>query len=99
MSAVVGSVYRWKRDALGIPGQAVGMCYARGETRVGLIFDNGVPATLSDYDLNRYAESLGRAPDLSNYTFSDLNQLLNDFGRGLFDVAFRGRMLDRANSG
>ena len=98
MTAAVGSVFRWRYNALGIAVGAVGVCYARGRDRVGILFDNGVPTTLSDYDLNRYAEFLGRSLALSGYRFISLNQLLNDYGKGVFEGAFRGLKLERASA-
>ena len=96
MSVNVGSVFRWRRDALGIAAGTVGVCYARSASLVALLFDNGVPTTLNDYELNRYAECLGRSPELAAYRFKNLNQLLNDYGQGLFNSAFGAHLLDRA---
>jgi hypothetical protein len=96
MSATIGTVFRWRRDALGIAAGTVGVCYARSTSLVALLFDNGVPTTLNDYEINRYAECLGRSLELAGYRFRNLNQLLNDYGQGVFNDAFGGHLLERA---
>jgi hypothetical protein len=90
MSIEVGSLYRWRSDALGIRAGTLGVCYTQlGETCAGLLFETGVPSALTDVELNRYAESLGRAPEMAFYRFEDLGRLLDDFSRGRFAAVFR----------
>jgi hypothetical protein len=89
MSIEVGSRYRWRSDALGIRAGTLGICYTQlGETCAGLLFETGVPSALTDAELNRYAESLGQAPDMAFYRFEDLGRLLDDFSRGRFASMF-----------
>jgi hypothetical protein len=87
----VGSVFRWRRDALGFGAGTIGVCYRRlSNSHCGLLFDNGVPAVLTDIELNRYAERLGCSSELISYRFENLNQLFDDFAGGRFARAFRG---------
>lgn len=90
MAIEVGTVYRWRADALGIAAGTLGVCYAElGETCAGVLFETGVPSALTDAELNRYAQNLGAAPDMAFYRYEDLGRLLDDFSRGRFAGVFR----------
>ena len=90
MAIEVGTLYRWRADALGVEKDTVGVCYSElGETCAGVLFETGVTCALTDVELNRYAEHLGRAPEMAFYRFEDLGRLLDDFARGRFAPVFR----------
>ena len=88
MSVAVGSLFRWRSDALGIAAGTTGVCYAHTGDLHCILFENGVPAALSQVELNRYAQSLGAEPALAGYRFDGLLQLLDDYDRGVFACAF-----------
>lgn len=91
MAIEVGNVYRWRDNALGIPAGTRGICYTElGETCAGILFETGVPSALTDVELNRYAENLGRSAEMAFYRFEDLGRLLDDYTRGRFERVFRG---------
>jgi hypothetical protein len=97
MAIEIGSVYRWRGDALGIAAGTVGVCYSQlGETCAGLLFDSGVPAALTDVELNRYAECLGPSPEMAIYRFEDLGKLLDDYTRGRFASVFEPKAHERS---
>lgn len=86
-----GSVYRWRSDALGVAAGAFGFSYAQlPDGRISVLFDTGVPLSLSVIELNRYAEFLGRNTDVVGYRFEGLNELFDHFDAGRFARAFRG---------
>ena len=90
MAIEVGTLYRWRADALGVAKGALGVCYSElGETCAGVLFETGVPCALTDVELNRYAEKLGHAHEMALYRFEDLGRLLDDFARGRFAAVFR----------
>jgi hypothetical protein len=90
MTVEVGTLYRWRSDALGVAAGTLGVCYSElGETCAGVLFDTGVPCALTDVELNRYAEHLGYAQEMAIYRFEDLGRLLDDFSRGRFAGVFR----------
>lgn len=90
MAIEVGSLYRWRADALGVEKDTYGVCYSElGETCAGVLFETGVTCALTDVELNRYAENLGHAAEMSFYRFEDLGRLLDDFARGRFAAVFR----------
>lgn len=96
MAIEVGTVYRWRADALGIAAGTRGVCYAElGETCAGVLFETGVPSALTDVELNRYAEHLGRSADMAFYRYEDLGRLLDDFTRGRFAGVFRGSAAEK----
>lgn len=89
MSVAVGSVFKWRSDALGIAAGTVGVCYAHADGDLHcILFENGIPTALSQVELNRYAQALGAEPALAGYRFDGLIQLLDDYERGLFACAF-----------
>jgi hypothetical protein len=91
MANRTGSVYRWRSEALGIARGAVGFCYAQlPDGRVSVLFETGVPLSLTPIELNRYAECLGRNADVVEYRFEGLNKLFDDFDAGRFVRCFRG---------
>src|SRR2546423_258422 len=70
MAIQVGTVYRWRADALGIAADTHGVCYAElGETCAGVLWETGIPSALTDVELNRYAENLGCAPAMAFYRY------------------------------
>jgi hypothetical protein len=90
MAVRIGSLFRWRDDALGIARGAAGVCYAlTDDGQACILFESGIPAALSIVELNRYANWLGEAPALAAYRFDGLIQLLDDFDRGVFSIAFR----------
>ena len=90
MSIAVGSMFRWRADALGIAAGTTGVCYAHADGALHcVLFENGIPAALTEAELNRYALALGDAPTLTGYRFDGLVQLLDDYHRGVFACAFR----------
>jgi hypothetical protein len=90
MSVKIGSMFRWRSDALGIAAGTTGVCYAHADDNLHcVLFESGIPAALSDVELNRYALALGESPALAGYQFDGLVQLLDDYQRGLFASAFR----------
>jgi len=89
MAVQVGSIYRWRRDALGIAAGAYGICYTQiDDDLAGVLFDTGVPVALSEPELSRHAQCHGFAHPLAGYRFDGLIQLLEDFDRGVFACAF-----------
>jgi hypothetical protein len=85
----VGSMFRWRSDALGIAAGTAGVCYSRTDDDLAcVLFDNGIPAALTQVELNRYAQALGIAPTLIGYRFDGLIQLLDDYDHGVFACAF-----------
>lgn len=91
MAIEVGSLFRWRMDALGIAGGLTGICYAQIDDGLsGVLFENGVPIALSELELNRYARCLGFAHAHAGYRFDGLLQLLDDYDAGMFNGAFRG---------
>ena len=90
MSVKIGSMFRWRSDALGIAAGTTGVCYAHADDTLHcVLFESGVPAALSDVELNRYALAVGDAPTLAGYRFDNLVQLLDDYQHGLFACAFQ----------
>ena len=90
MAIEVGSLYRWRGDALGVAKDTRGVCYSElGETCAGVLFETGVTCALTDVELNRYAEQLGRSAEMAFYRFEDLGRLLDDFARGRFAAVSR----------
>lgn len=87
----IGALYRWRADALGLAANTAGFCYAHlPDGRLSVLFETGVPLSLSPIELNRYAEYLGRNTDVIGYRFEGLNKLFDDFDAGRFARAFRG---------
>ena len=86
----IGSVFRWRANALGVDAGAIGFCYAQlRDGRVRVLFSTGTPLSLTPIELNRYAEHLGHAAEMAFYRFEDLGRLLDDFARGRFAAVFR----------
>jgi hypothetical protein len=99
MAAKVGSVFRWRRDALGIAAGTAGVCYCQlDDALAGVLFETGAPAALSDVELLRYAQYLGASTELSTYRFEGLIQLLDDFAAGHFERAMRGELTEHGRA-
>ena len=89
MAVAIGSVFKWRSDALGIAAGTTGVCYAHTEDDLHcILFESGIPAALSQVELNRYAQSIGAEAALAGYRFDGLLQLLDDYERGIFACAF-----------
>lgn len=92
---LVGTIVKLKRECLGNPKDTKGVCYERydrgkGEEGVSIIFGNGKYDGFSPEEQKEILVPIGISEDLMNYEFKNVGKLIEDFGKGAFDVVFKG---------
>ena len=91
---MVGTLVKLKVPCLDNPAGTVGVCYeaytigkARGWS---FIFENGNYDGFSAGEIAKFLEITGFAEELSDYFFTNVTRLSQDFSMGTFDSALKG---------
>jgi len=92
MNVQVGTVVELTRDCLGNSVGTVGVCYEVyniGHTGYSFIFENGNYDGFDEQDMEMFLTITGFCKELSNYQFTNVMKLCNDFSLGVFDTALK----------
>jgi hypothetical protein len=101
MSTHVGSLFRMRHAFAGLRAGLLGICYDSHpshadvlDEHASVLFEGGIPMSLSGDELRTHCDWLGVMTDFSPYRFEGLAQLMGDFDAGRFATA-----LNAARSG
>jgi hypothetical protein len=96
MTMHVGSVFRTRHAFAGLRAGVLGLCYdssvpsrAESEQYASVLFEDGIPISLSGEELRAHCDWLGVMTDFSPYRFEGLAQLMGDFDAGHFAKALK----------
>lgn len=82
----IGTVVRTNVDLMGNPKGSLGLCYDTYSGSSGFIFENGAYDSFSDED-QIMLDYVGKSEKYSNYEFTSVAQLSQDYKDGKFDFA------------
>jgi hypothetical protein len=92
---LVGTIIKLKRECLDNPKDTRGLCYevynkGKNGEGVSIIFENGKYDRFSPEEQREILIPIGISEDLMNYKFENINKVNEDFGKGLFNIVFKG---------
>jgi hypothetical protein len=92
---LVGTIVKLKRECLDNPPNTKGVCYEvydRGHEEKGasFIFENGKHDGFSPEEQKEILIPVGISEDLINYKFENISKVNEDFGKGVFNIVFKG---------
>ena len=89
---MVGELVKLKTECLGNRSGIFGVCYEEyciGKSHgKSFIFENGSHDGFSKDEQEQFLEHIGFCDEVSDYKFSNVIKLSNDFNRGFFNIAF-----------
>lgn len=93
---IVGTIVKLKKECLFNPKDTKGVCYEvydrgkGGGEGVSIIFENGKSDGFSPEEQKEILVPIGISEDLMNYKFENISKVNEDFGKGVFNVVFKG---------
>ena len=89
----VGTIVRLETYCLNNPPNTLGVCYEVyniGHIGYSIIFENGDYDGFDEIELNTFEiETIGFSKEISNYKFTNVMKLSNDFDNGYFNDVFK----------